>query len=836
MSDDVVEGVGLLELRRRAGHWWSWARVDLLACALMLLLALVFLSPGLPPGRIAAPMEQILVYQPWASYFPEADPFFKGGDLLMQQLPWRHWMQHELAAGRFPLWASSPLGGTPLFADYQPGVLYPLHLLWVLMPVGAGLGIIMALKLWLAGVGMWGFLRTLHLHPVASLLGAIGLMFSAWLVDLLPWQLTGIYLLLPWMLWAALAWSRGSWGALPSQAVLVAFAIFAGHPELLFICGITVGMWVLGLAAAYPRRAIRTLVGMAVAAGLGFALGAVQFLPFLEVLGLSHTHASRAVNTAAYSTFRLNEDMLLYWLLPRFWSYPPEGIVGGMASMIEGSGYVGLAPLLGIAIAAVAAVRRKLDLRLFLPVAFIGIVSLLLTYDSTVGTLIRSLPGFNQNVNSRWIAIAAFAAIVLGAFGWDLVARLEVQSPRFKVGRAAGIVGVGLLVAGAAVMVAHWAGLFPSPVLDEKIASWYVANGSYRTYWGIWAGGVLMATLGAAGLWVSGWRMRVLGPTLLALVMLVDLWVLLMPMNGTAPASNYFPETSFISQVKSLVPGEERILTRGEGLPANSALIYGIRDWRSQDALMTERAYRVELMLYPEMQGNVWSEYNQFLYEVRPEVAVMLGIRYFIHPIPYSPNFPSEEEPARPNFTRLAYKDGLGLWRTEGVPGFAYLSDKVAVVDGEREAAAWLEGVTWEQVRAYEAVVEAPPETVPTELRVTNEEIGGSPGGAVVEEYEPGHIGVRVDAVRLALLVVAESWYPGWRATIDGQPAQVLRANYLSQGVVVPTGSHLVELEYSPDSFRYGQLISLGALIVLAHMAIWANRRTTDNRRPTTDP
>ena len=72
-------------------------------------------------------------------------------------------MQQELAAGRFPLWASGPFGGLTIFANNGPGVLYPLHLLWVLFPVGAGLGLILALKIWLAGLGMWGFLRALGL-------------------------------------------------------------------------------------------------------------------------------------------------------------------------------------------------------------------------------------------------------------------------------------------------------------------------------------------------------------------------------------------------------------------------------------------------------------------------------------------------------------------------------------------------------------------------------------------------------------------------------------------------------------------------------------------------
>src|SRR5690349_23765513 len=156
----------------------------LLVPGLLLVLALLFMAPGLPPDRVAAPMPRTLVYPPWHVYYPDlrlnVNPPIVGGDLLWTQLPWRHWMQQELAAGRFPLWASAPMGGQPLFASYQPGVLDPLHLLWVLLPIGAGLGLVMAFKLWLAGVGMWGFLLALGLRRSAALLGSLGFMFSAW--------------------------------------------------------------------------------------------------------------------------------------------------------------------------------------------------------------------------------------------------------------------------------------------------------------------------------------------------------------------------------------------------------------------------------------------------------------------------------------------------------------------------------------------------------------------------------------------------------------------------------------------------------------------------------
>jgi hypothetical protein len=205
--------------------------------------------------------------------------------------------------------------------------------------------------------------------------------------------------------------------------------------------------------------------------------------------------------------------------------------------------------------------------------------------------------------------------------------------------------------------------------------------------------------------------------------------------------------------------------------------------------------------------------------DINLPIAPLLGIRYFVFPAGVNPNTPSLRDPTVPPFTRLAYKEGLGLWRAEGVPGFAYLSDNLHVAPDQKAAEVWLKQLDWQQVRAYPALVEAPPQEVAS---ITHDPAGTSPGETEVLEYTPGHIKMRADATRPALLVVSESLYPGWRATLDGNPVAVLRANYLSQGVVVPAGSHVVELNYEPGAFKYGALISAFGLVTLVGLGVWA--------------
>jgi hypothetical protein len=790
---------------------------------LMLVLAFVFMSPGLPPGRVAVPMQQLLINPPWKSVYPHVTSMYNGGDILLQQLPWRHWAQQEFAAGRFPLWASAPAGGMPLLASMQPGVLHPLHLLWVLMPIGVGLGIIMVLKLWLAGLGMWLFLRSMDLSPAAAGLSALGFMFSATMVDWLSWNNSSVYLLLPWIAWAVYAWCRhGRRVALVGLAALVAFAILGGHPETLFNMGVVSALWTLGLLAAMSWRLWASrIAGLIISVAIAAGLGAIQLLPFLQVLPLSQEGTMRN-NPAAHAAFHLDAQVVVSWVIPRFWGQPYEGVLSRQHSFYETNAYVGLAALVGLVLVGIAAAQRHLAFRNVVPWVVIGSLAWVLTYDTILGTTIRMLPGFNQSINVRWVWMVGFAALVVSAFGFDWLARrvaaqYERNGERSRRQEALMGAGVTLMILGALVMAVHASGVLPQPVLEPE-GPWHMVTSSYQVYWLVWTAGVAAVVLGASVLWASGGRTYRIAPILLGTVLVLDLWWLLFTMNGSAPADQYFPETRFLHDLKS-IPSTERIIAQDETLISNSALVYGIRDWRAQDPMLNHRAHKAAAMFDPDLPKRPWDAYNMVFRTVRLELAPMLGIRYYVSS--ENPNTAESQAPDQPPITRKEYKEGVGLWFIEGVPGFVYLSDNVQAVADEKAAAAWMNSITWAQVRAYAALVEASASEMSS---VSKDPAGTSPGGVEVLDYTPGYIRLRAKAVRPALMVVAESWYPGWRAALDGQPVNLLRANYLSQGVIVPQGTHTIELRYSPNAFNYGAIISSLSILGFIGLLLWAWR------------
>ena len=69
-------------------------------------------------------------------------------------------------------------------------------------------------------------------------------------------------------------------------------------------------------------------------------------------------------------------------------------------------------------------------------------------------------------------------------------------------------------------------------------------------------------------------------------------------------------------------------------------------------------------------------------------------------------------------------------------------------------------------------------------------------------------------------LVLAYTDYPGWHATVDGQPVEILRANYAFMALPLEPGRHRVILRYQPFSWKFGALISAIAVLLVIGMAM----------------
>ncbi len=101
--------------------------------------------------------------------------------------------------------------------------------------------------------------------------------------------------------------------------------------------------------------------------------------------------------------------------------------------------------------------------------------------------------------------------------------------------------------------------------------------------------------------------------------------------------------------------------------------------------------------------------------------------------------------------------------------------------------------------------------------------IGGA-GRARVTEDEWNQVTIEVAADHDCVLVLADSYDPGWKATIDGEPAPVLAAYGLVRAVIMPAGAHTVLFTYGPNAFRLGGALSLAGLAILGTLFVRAFR------------
>jgi len=80
----------------------------------------------------------------------------------------------------------------------------------------------------------------------------------------------------------------------------------------------------------------------------------------------------------------------------------------------------------------------------------------------------------------------------------------------------------------------------------------------------------------------------------------------------------------------------------------------------------------------------------------------------------------------------------------------------------------------------------------------------------------PDRIIINVALAQPGFLVLTDTYYPGWRATVDGAAAEILAANHAFRAVALDAGEHTVIFEYGPLSFRLGAWITFGASLLLA--------------------
>ena len=92
--------------------------------------------------------------------------------------------------------------------------------------------------------------------------------------------------------------------------------------------------------------------------------------------------------------------------------------------------------------------------------------------------------------------------------------------------------------------------------------------------------------------------------------------------------------------------------------------------------------------------------------------------------------------------------------------------------------------------------------------------------GVTLLTYEANALTYEAETDHQCLAVFSDIYYPGWKCLVDGQPADVIRANYVLRAVVLPAGKHKIEFRFDPQSLHTTEAIATAALILLALLVL----------------
>jgi hypothetical protein len=348
-----------------------------------------------------------------------------GVDVFSYFYPYRDFASAALRAGRLPLWNPYLFMGTPLLANSQAAVLYPLHwpLLWLSAPKQIAWSIV--LHIWLAGAGTYLFARRVtRLRPLAAMVAALVFALGGFLgAQVEHMNQLNASAWLPWLLLcleAARGQGRQRWLGLLAGGGVVGLALLAGHTQAAYIVLFGAGVYAAlrGLASVRKpkwRQGAVTLALLAAMSLIGAILAVGQLLPTLELSQLSVRSGGLPYNEAA--SFSLKPGLIFKAFLPPFLWEPPFS---------EFVAYVGLTGLILAVIGAWALWRRRRPGGALLFLALLGVFLAFGAYNPAYYVLYKLVPGLNLfRAPARWLLLYSFGAAILAGIGLEALPRLR---------------------------------------------------------------------------------------------------------------------------------------------------------------------------------------------------------------------------------------------------------------------------------------------------------------------------------------------------------------------------------------------------------------------------
>jgi hypothetical protein len=722
-------------------------------------------------------------------------------DLSSQFAHWRQFGFDEIRNGNLPLWNPHVFSGMPYFPGFQSALLYPLNVVYLLLPLHKAINVGMALHVFLGGVFVYLWASQRKLHPLACFLAASEFMFCGphflhIYAGHLPNLCSLIWVPLLFLSIDGLFEKKSLWWCFLG-IFAGAMQILAGHPQYVFYTGVAATIYT-GIRIIWAENRLKIAASYAGIYVGAIVLAAVQLFPAIEAA--EETIRGTGVSYEFASIFSFPPENLLTWFVPGFFGDMVNFEYWGRWLLWEMCLFISVT---GICLAVYAVVFGTERERYILLVMVLILMMLALGAHTPLFRLLYEyVPGFNKfRGSSKFTLQATVFLIMLSATGLDLIIRNGVR-------RRKTLIGLFLMLAVAGVIFAH--GLRLSALSGQE-GNWhqilkdifqstdplrspgFFSDKDSVTQAGLFAANNIIVFAGVCLLvstvvFLSRFHHKVL--YLLILLGLAELFVFARTSKETfqllAPPRKL---TEFVVQKSA----DYRVLNLSD---PNSAMSIGALDiWGSDPGVLRRYA---EFMAFT--QGQNPEEVTQHLQvNRRHRLYNMLRCRYGI--------------------IRKLGQTHLYEISRDVMPRFTLIRDW-RVVTGRDRVFSLMNDTTFDPSNTV--ILERDP-------RLPKPETMKQKGVVTLVNSSTDHLTIQVDLPKPAVLLVTDAYSEGWRAyPLKGsiqEAYDVLPANYTLRAIPLIAGHHHFRLEYLPRGFLLGKWVSILGVCTYLGGVVWFWRR-----------
>jgi hypothetical protein len=667
--------------------------------------------------------------------------------------------------GQIPFWDPYNYCGIPFLAQWNTMPLYPPSLIYLLLPLTWSLSFFCLLHLWFGGLGMYFLARRWAGNDFAAAFAGTAFSFSGMTLNLLMWPShTATWSWMPWVVLAVESAWRDGGRKIFIASIAGALQMLAGGPEIIFFTWLFLfALWLQQLACnEFPRKLFLRFPAVVALVAL---MASAQLLPFLDL-------AAHSQRQAGYADLRwsMPGHGWANFLVPMaFGAVRGEGIFFQNGQGWTSSYYLGIGAL-WLALLAIWKCRNR-RVRLVTAIAAIGVICALGENTPIFRTLRRIIPqlGF-VTYPVKYLLLVAFISPLLAAFSLSRIRELKRQFP---------IVGGLLLLLIVAVIV--WVSHSGMAHVDAHAA---MLNGLSRLGFVLLTGAALLALAR-----ISDAPIFNIAALILIVISSIDVLTHQPSQNPSVPPGIYQP--GMARQYLAMDPqpelGGSRAMVSPKAFmqiiqlplrdPAKNYLAkrlgYGA-DCNLLDAVpKTDGFFSLTPGQFDGLFSLIYGATNDF-----PRLDDFMGVSQITAPDEIYHWLPRKT--FLPLVTAGQKPFVMDDWNTMHLLANSNFDGSKMVFIAPED-------------KQFATVTNAVP------ARILN------------SKFRNSSVEIEVNSAAPTVVVVAQTYYHDWRASVDGQSVPLLRANYAFQAVEVPRGRHQIVLRYVDRAFELGAVLSLVA-------------------------